>query len=336
MKKNKAFTLIELIAVLVIMAILALIVTPLVMNIIRKARISADKRSIDAYGRSIELAIASYLLDNGYFPTSIEQLTIEYSGDEVVCSTTKLKSDSSVYLAECTVGGRVVDGYTYGSEEAVVYDEYQVGDEIIYKGMKFYVVSSSGTSEDRVTVLKETPLKIDEVSTYGMAHINSYTYMSQGTTYDKNGYGGMAYYSTETCGFPSGSYESVKTGCTTDYEESDIKYVIDAWANDRLTVSDLKADSLGYKARLLTYEELITSLGYNPPAENTNYMNLNTEDTPSWVYNSNYYYWTMSSSSNKNDEVWAVNAYGSIEYGLVWYNFGYVVRPVITISKSVL
>ena len=202
--------------------------------------------------------------------------------------------------------------------------------------MKFYVVSSSGTSEDRVTVLKETPLKIDEVSTYGMAHINSYTYMSQGTTYDKNGYGGMAYYSTETCGFPSGSYESVKTGCTTDYEESDIKYVIDAWANDRLTVSDLKADSLGYKARLLTYEELIISLGYNPPAENTNYMNLNTEDTPSWVYNSNYYYWTMSSSSNKNDEVWAVNAYGSIEYGLVWYNFGYVVRPVITISKSVL
>ena len=51
MKKKNGFTLIELIAVLVILAILALIVTPLVMNIIRKARISADKRSIDAYGR---------------------------------------------------------------------------------------------------------------------------------------------------------------------------------------------------------------------------------------------------------------------------------------------
>ena len=52
--KKKAFTLIELIAVLVILAILALIVTPLVMNIIRKARISADKRSVDAYGRSVD------------------------------------------------------------------------------------------------------------------------------------------------------------------------------------------------------------------------------------------------------------------------------------------
>lgn len=76
-KRMKGFTLIELIALLVIMAILALIVTPLVMSIIRKAEVSADKRSIDAYGRSIELAIAGYLLDNGTFPTSIEQLTIE-------------------------------------------------------------------------------------------------------------------------------------------------------------------------------------------------------------------------------------------------------------------
>ena len=75
-RKEKGFTLLELIAVLVIMAILALIVTPLVMNIIRKARIAADKRSIDAYGRSIELAIANYLLDNGDFPTDVSQLTI--------------------------------------------------------------------------------------------------------------------------------------------------------------------------------------------------------------------------------------------------------------------
>ena len=70
-KLKKGFTLIELIAVLVIMAILALIVTPLVMNIIRKVRISADKRSVDAYGRSIEHAIAGYLLDNGKFPTDV-------------------------------------------------------------------------------------------------------------------------------------------------------------------------------------------------------------------------------------------------------------------------
>jgi len=83
--KEKGFTLIELIAVLVIMAIIALMVTPLVMNIIRKARVSADKRSVDAYGRSIELAIAGYLLDTVKFPTEVSQLTIEYSGNKVEC-----------------------------------------------------------------------------------------------------------------------------------------------------------------------------------------------------------------------------------------------------------
>ena len=102
-KKVRGFTLIELVAVLVIMAIIALIVTPLVMNIIRKARISADKRSVDAYGRSIELAIAGYLLDTGKFPTEVSPLTIEYSGSQVVCETTQINSDSSVYLAGCTV-----------------------------------------------------------------------------------------------------------------------------------------------------------------------------------------------------------------------------------------
>ena len=96
MTKKKGFTLIELIVVLVIMAILALIVTPLVMSIIRKARIAADKRSIDAYGRSIELAIAGYLLDNGKFPTDVSQLTIEYSGDTVSCTTEQINPDSSV------------------------------------------------------------------------------------------------------------------------------------------------------------------------------------------------------------------------------------------------
>ena len=113
MKKKKGFTLIELIAVLVILAILALIVTPLVLNIIRKAQLSANKRSIDAYGRSAEYAVAVYMLDTADFPESFNDITIEYSGSEVVCSTKAINDDGSVYLTGCTVGGVPVD-YTYG------------------------------------------------------------------------------------------------------------------------------------------------------------------------------------------------------------------------------
>lgn len=112
-KNAKGFTLIELIAVLVIMTIIALIATPLVLSVVRKANISADKRSIDAYGRSIEIAIADYLIDNGSFPTSLNQLTVEYSGETVSCTTEKLNTDSSIYLSGCKVGGRDVVNYTY-------------------------------------------------------------------------------------------------------------------------------------------------------------------------------------------------------------------------------
>ena len=98
------------------MAILALIVTSLVMNIIRKARVAAEKRSVDVYERSIELANGSYLLDNGKFSTDVSQLTIEYSGDTVTCETTQINQDSSVYLTECTVAGRTID-YAYDEDK---------------------------------------------------------------------------------------------------------------------------------------------------------------------------------------------------------------------------
>ena len=117
MKNKKGFTLIELIAVLVILAILALIVTLLVLNIIKKTKESADKRSIDAYGRSVEIAISNYVIETGKFPQSIEELQIEYRGNEVVCGKKIINENYSIYLTECRVNGKEVkdeeekDGY---------------------------------------------------------------------------------------------------------------------------------------------------------------------------------------------------------------------------------
>ncbi|MDD3392807.1 MAG: prepilin-type N-terminal cleavage/methylation domain-containing protein, partial [Bacilli bacterium] len=49
MKSNKGFTLVELLAVIVILAIIALIATPLIMNIINEAKEGAAKDSAYAY-----------------------------------------------------------------------------------------------------------------------------------------------------------------------------------------------------------------------------------------------------------------------------------------------
>ena len=306
--KKNAFTLIELIAVLVIMAIIALIVTPLVMSIIRKARVSADKRSVDAYGRSIELAIAGYLMDTGDFPTSIEQLTIEYSGDEVVCTTTQLNNDSSVYLAGCTVAGRSVEGYTYGKEESVPtpsYTAYEVGDEVTYNNINYYVIKDSSASEESVTLLKAEPLSYEEVQTY-----------SNGTgaqTYNNNGYGGMQYHSESSV-----------------YSTSYVKTTVDAWKNANAPAA--------IEARLITLDELTDNLGYEQGMINPSTQGyVPTSTTPSWVYNSNYYYWTMSQYNDSKYDVWDIGSNGGLGSSCVICNStNHVVRPVITVSKTIL
>ena len=335
LKKRNAFTLIELIATLVIMAIIALIVTPLVMSIIRKARISADKRSIDAYGRSIELAIAGYLMDNGFFPTSIEQLTIEYSGDEVVCTTTQLNSDSSTYLAGCTVGGRSVEGYTYGSDKSPSYTAYNVGDEVTYNNVDYYVIKDSGAKESTVTLLKAEPLTTEEVNTYGGVgtdnnlvnkyYVNDDDYPNAyAKAYDINGYGGMVYYESETC-YYKGRGNSEQEGCTTDYALSEVKQVVDAWRN----VNALEA----IEARLTTYEELseLSEIQYNETSSGAyEYIQLQYN----WLYN-NYTYWTMSQYQDSTSRVWTVGVQGWLSFNDIDYIRG-VVRPVIVLPKSAI
>ena len=333
-KNKKGFTLIELVAVLVIMAIIALIVTPLVMNIIRKARISADKRSVDAYGRSVELAIANYLLDNGDFPTEISQLTIEYSGDRVECSTTQLNSDSSIYLAGCTVGGRSVEGYTYGKEEAApTYTAYEVGDEVRYNNVDYYVIADSGVNEEEVQLLKKDPLTVAQVNQYGAGHVNMYvtsdtsaSYYQQAHNINYNGtdtgIGGMAYYSSSTCG-SSGS-----SGCTTDYAQSEIKYVVDAWKTAQAPNAT--------NARLITIDDLTDNLGMELNKTNpTTYQITVTEDTPTWVMGENYWYWTMTTDTDNVGQVWGVGTRSStFVCSITVQGIYYAVRPVITISKA--
>ena len=57
MKKNKGFTLVELLAVIVILAIVALVVIPVVMGVIKDARKKAAIESFRGYMDAAEKAI---------------------------------------------------------------------------------------------------------------------------------------------------------------------------------------------------------------------------------------------------------------------------------------
>ena len=62
-KKENAFTLIELLAVIVVLAIIALIATPIVMNTIKNAKKGAAERSADSYIKQVETAVAEERLN---------------------------------------------------------------------------------------------------------------------------------------------------------------------------------------------------------------------------------------------------------------------------------
>lgn len=60
-KSNKAFTLVELLTVLVILAILSLITIPIILNVIKNTKLTSDKRSAEAYMRALDYAVVQCL-----------------------------------------------------------------------------------------------------------------------------------------------------------------------------------------------------------------------------------------------------------------------------------
>ena len=103
-----------------------------------------------------------------------------------------------------------------------------------------------------------------------------------------------------------------------------MKYVVDAWKTVQAPVA--------LEARLITLDDLENNLGYFKMSENTAQLLLSST-VPNWVYNSSYYYWTMSQGNDNNNSMWSVTFDGDIQDGNLYSERG-VVRPVITIQKS--
>ena len=322
--KKKGFTLIELLAVIVVLAILALIAVPIVLNIIKDARNNSNKRSIESYARAIDYAVSEYMSEN----PDQEIVTwedvkdkVEYKG-KVECqwgeNLSSISATGEITLHGCKVNNKTnsIYGYVKGKvteEKEIVYKEYNIGDEITYKGMNFYVIAPSDTKQDYVTLLKDEPLTSQETTAYG----------STSTYVTSNGYGGVYYDNTD----PK----------STNYDESEIKKVVEAWKDAKLTQSELKEDSLGYKARLITYEDLYNNLDYEAYDNGSTILRRPSENTPSWVYNSGYWYWTMSAKEDSASNVWYVYGDGNLYDLDVSGNGLYgVVRPVINLLKSAI
>lgn len=187
-------------------------------------------------------------------------------------------------------------------------------------------------------MLKAEPLTVEKLNKYGINHLNNYVEQVNniGTATSD---GRVAYYSSDVCGYYNRS--RIVTGCTNDYNDSDIKYILDKWSDDMLNDTDLVNDK-GYKIRLITLDEVI-NLGYEwgKKCEHCYEGSVKTSNAPNWLYNSNMV-WAMTPSEKDNTHVWFIYHDGALldssifsDYHSIYNGYG-LVRPVITIKKSSL
>lgn len=360
-KQRNGFTLIELLAVLVVLAIISLITVPIVLKTVNNIKKSSIKSSVESYERAVRTGIATYATNkkNGYFKEvnnwkefkRVYGNYIEYKGKDVECQDVVVDENGKFLLSNCKIKlfNNNGQGYSfvendYGIKEYIA-KEYKIGDcetegtYVTYKNSKYCVIENSPEEKNYVTVMKEKPLSVEEVKKYGKGNINLFTKLNRNEVYSKNGFGFVAFYSNSDCGYLEENNDNfVNNGCNNiSYENSNIKNIVDNWAMDNFESVFLVKDQLGYKYRLITYEELINNLGYdeNIKANDSNYV-ISNNNVPVFVTNLSYNYWTMSKIQDYKSYI--VDYAGS-NGRLLPYRFYYrdaTIRPVITVRKEIV
>lgn len=119
------------------------------------------------------------------------------------------------------------------------------------------------------------------------------------------------YYYSDTCN------EKNQSGCTTDYDKSDIKIIVSNWMKKELDENDL-LEVNGYKSRIINTDELIDSLGFEFDVGPSFLHIVATENAPE-----------IFKSINMQD--WIMDMFEYYDYDV--YN-NRCIRPVINLKKE--
>lgn len=121
---NKGFSIIELLAIIIILTIITLISIPVILNIVNDQKKVQNRKIVDEYGNNIEIALERYKLAHDGLTTNKfneleDYLTIKKN---VKCDTITINEDSSIHLSDCYVNGEKIlndksESYEYNSKK---------------------------------------------------------------------------------------------------------------------------------------------------------------------------------------------------------------------------
>ena len=342
--KKKGFTLIELLAVIVVLAVIALIATPIVLNLVKTAKIGAAEQSITGYVKAIENTIIKDMINN----KEVSDGTYKYNSIEADISGKRPTGGKyTVKNGKVESGNFCVDGYTIEYKNGT--SKYNKDKECGNVGST--KVDSTGTDTHKgIVYLDPTNLKnsCNESNSKSETGIKTgcmkwYIYSEDDNSYamilDHNTTVKVAYNSTDS-----------------NTEMKEVKIALE---------SDTSTWDKSLNARLITANEIAKITGNTSFDEKTStksswfYLDSNNQTLVAnsknkskyaWLYDytnnckeygcniedsSNYGYWTSTPIVGETTRVWSVFSYGYLNNFTTSYT-NYGIRPVITVSKSII
>ena len=331
-EKNKGFTLVELLAVIVILALIALIATPIILNVINDAKKQAAKDSAYGYMDAVEKYIVSSELedksikDGTYTVEDLNSMGVSVKGSIPDNGTIKIESGS---VKSYDIG---IDGYAVSNGEVgkvSTTKSFKNGTAVYYNPetenkcskeeaksttgtkrgcMKWYVFNDKeGNATVNVILDHNTTAKVAYNSTGNNSEMKEVKKALENDTKDwKN-----------TARLITANEIAKITG-NTGFDASKEK-------QDWFCFDTNQSDSTNWCSKAQGTSEYAWLFDYTSGC--TSYGCSNTSNSSTWGY------WTSTPKKDDSTIAWVVYTGGNLSYSNVTNN-DYGIRPVITISKS--